>query len=165
MRRENVALALSALALVVAAASPAIANSLITGKQIAHHTIHTINLAADAMPRVGKTGKTGELGPMGPVGPPGPQGPAGGLDLGKVITGIGSSGIAPGVDDAQVNAPCVSGGKVLGGGFSVDSGTAFVFDSKPNTTGNGWTVDVFNPSAADGGVGSSVTVSAICESP
>ena len=103
MRRENVAVALAGPALVVAAASPAIASSLITGKQIAHHTIHKVNLAGDGLPKSGRTGKTGPAGAQGPAGATGAQGPAGGLDQSKVSVAQGGQTVAAGTNAVAVS--------------------------------------------------------------
>ena len=156
MQRENVAVALAGLALVVAAASPAIASSLITGKQIAHHTIHKINLASDAMPKQGKVGRAGAQGPAGPAGA---QGPAGGFDPSKVAV-VQNSAVVAADGQQTITASCASGAKVIGGGFN-GGGTAVTFNSQPTSDGTGWAVGVLNISDT-----ASVTASvyAICAS-
>lgn len=81
------ALALVAVLGITTAAS-ATTRGLITGKQIAPHTINSKHLVDHTIQKHdlsgglikslhGARGATGQMGPMGPQGPTGPQGPAG----------------------------------------------------------------------------------------
>jgi hypothetical protein len=104
----------------------------------------------------GPAGANGPQGPQGPAGGPGPQGPAGVSGLVLLIgplTSISNSA-------ATSSVVCPAGKKALGGGFNF-SGTVFVMENEPDSTGNfnnratpdgnGWTVygfDNFNQSGS-----------------
>lgn len=110
----------------------------------------------------GPAGSNGPQGPQGPAGAPGPQGPAGVSGL-VLLTGpvtyISNSA-------ATSRVVCPAGKKALGGGFNF-SGTVFVMENEPDSTGdfnnraapdgNGWTVYGFDNFGQSGSFSAFVT--------
>jgi hypothetical protein len=76
--KSTIALALSMIALAIAlSGTAAVAGGLISGSQIANHSIHKDKLARDARAPHGLRGFTGPQGPAGEKGPQGPKGDKG----------------------------------------------------------------------------------------
>jgi hypothetical protein len=151
----------------VSATGGAVAGSMISGSQIANHSIHRSKLAADAMPRVGPRGPQGYVGSVGPQGPQGAVGATGGFDPNKITYVAGQPlYVAPGGSDTTI-VDCTSGQKVISGGFDIagDLGSGFAYTSRPVTdtaTGlPGWQIAVDNGYASGYAAG---TPYAVCAS-
>lgn len=181
------ALALVAVLSITTVAS-ATTRGLITGKQIAPHSINSKHLvdhtlqahdlsqtlvnslhgARGATGPAGPTGPAGATGPRGPAGPQGPQGPKG---------DPGGSGIAgyerismwgpylqPGLH-ASAFVTCPPGKVVLGGGvwqMWASRDTAVVLESYPDTD-HSWAATVLGQDVREGG--DAWAVWAICALP
>ena len=101
------------------------ATSLITGKQIAKHTINLTNLNSGVLTKLNAVGVTGPIGPAGPagaLGPAGAQGPAGP----QGPQGIGPGGGAQGPQGPQ--GPPGQQGQAGPQGAQGPQGPAGVFD-------------------------------------
>jgi hypothetical protein len=146
----------------VGVAVPAGAAGLITGKQIKDHSIHKVDLAADALPKQGARGPMGPVGPQGNDGAQGAQGVPGvngGFDPNKVQYVQGPAlDIVPG-DSQAVIADCPAGTKVVGGGYFASIGDPA--GSLPASTGTSWGAVIYNGSSID----IQVNAYAVCVSP
>ena len=119
----------AALAALVAGAATAGASSLITGGQIAPHTIAAKNLNSNLMGmlRGDHHGFKPIVGPTGPQGPPGPQGPKGDMGATGATGPAGTGGGATGPAGAQ--GPQGPPGTPGGG----NNATQFKFLADPST--------------------------------
>jgi len=141
------ALVVAIVALLAAAATPAVSVKLITGGQIKRHSITGRNLKTGSVglsalsPAAlralrgkagpeGPTGPAGARGPLGAAGPPGPKGdpgPAGPVDttklLGRTVIVSASRNLAAGVTDNDF-VLCPSGYEAVSGGAWPAGGTA-----------------------------------------
>jgi hypothetical protein len=175
------AVILSLFAVLVAAASPAVAVQLVTSAKIKDGTILKKDLSRSAVKAL--TGQRGEKGDAGLPGLPGARGAAGapgrpgaqGLQGGQGPQGIqGLAGTAGGVDPAKVTyvnetqsvpggttldivAVCPAGSTVMGGGFTTT--TNRIVGSVPVATG--WKVTAVNPDMGSSDSGAS----AVCVTP
>jgi hypothetical protein len=81
-------------------------------------------------------------------------------NLGSVQYAVATASISPTAENGtQATAGCPAGTSVIGGGATVSNEEqAFINDSGPNSTRNGWTATGFS----FGSPGNSMTVTAIC---
>jgi hypothetical protein len=108
----------------------------------------------------GPRGKTGPTGPRGKRGPRGRRGKSGARGApGATNLTVRTTPLNVGVGPASAaTAPCSSGEHATGGGYSVDSGSATVQESRPDSD-KGWHV------AATATAPAQLTVYAVCASP
>lgn len=104
----------------------------------------------------GDQGDPGPKGDKGDTGEQGPPGPGGGISGGDVVQ-VAENFNIPEVTRVSATATCPTDYRVIGGGFSNQSGDISLLNQTAPSGTNGWTVQ------AQGGVGgASGTVYALC---
>jgi hypothetical protein len=167
--------AIAAMVTITLGAGGATAATLITGNQIAKHTIGLSNLGTKVtslLSNVGATGPQGIAGLQGPVGPQGhagpagsqgpagaqgAQGPAGSFTSITLVTG--SYAYFSGYGSAGESASCPLGQQVIGGGYYSDYQVITIAHSYPSDAQT-WSVSAYNPQ----GYGGDIRAYAICVS-
>jgi len=93
----------------------------------------------------GPAGADGAQGPQGEQGPQGPQGPAGtGGDASALYT-VELPVVVYYSANQQLGVFCEAGDEVVSGGYLLLNSSLQVFQSSPNSDGDGWIVGISNP--------------------
>lgn len=140
-----VALAVTALALIVAATSTATAAYMIGSNQIKKNAVKTKHIKKNAVKakQIKKNAvKPRHLSPAAREGMTGPEGPQGEPGMSDYSIESRVQTIAGNASGAAFTVPvtCPSGTVPLGGGYAVDPGAELqILISRPNPNGNSWT--------------------------